>query len=181
MTIDPRPSDRELLDRLRVEEGRLERAAAATTAKIARLVPLNHKRRPSSRNAVSEHELQAALFARINDPAEQARRPALAAVFAVPNGGKRALLTAVRLKLEGVKPGVPDVWCPAPRGGYCGLVIEMKRPGGTTSPAQADWLAWLAREGWRVALHTTTEGAWAELVAYLDAPPTVMYVTPYAG
>lgn len=48
--------------------------------------------------------------------------------FAVPNGGKRDIVTARNLKLEGVKPGVPDIFCDIPRGGYHGLRIELKKP-----------------------------------------------------
>jgi VRR-NUC domain. len=120
-----------------------------------------------------EHRIQVALFERVNDPAEQLRRPALALVHAVPNGASASSqAAAARRRAEGQKPGVPDINCPVARGGHFGLWIELKRPGGTTSPAQASWLAQLGIEGYRVALHTTEEGAWAELVNYLDQPRT---------
>ena len=53
-------------------------------------------------------------------------------MFAVPNGGNRNLKEAVRLKSQGVKPGVSDIFLPRPLhshtgGGYAGLFIEMKR------------------------------------------------------
>ena len=56
----------------------------------------------------------------------EARYPELAMIFAVPNGGKRAPRTAVAMKAEGQKAGVPDIWCPIPRNGYHGLIIEFK-------------------------------------------------------
>ena len=34
-------------------------------------------------------------------------------IFAIPNGGARSIATAGRLKVEGVSPGVPDLFIPA--------------------------------------------------------------------
>ena len=53
-------------------------------------------------------------------------------IFAIPNGGKRGAAAAARLQLEGVVPGVPDLFVPA-----WWLWIEMKREdGGTVSTDQ---------------------------------------------
>lgn len=60
-------------------------------------------------------------------------------IFAVPNGGARSGLQGAKLKAEGVSPGIPDLFVPA-----WGLWIEMKRSkGGTLSPEQKDWIAYL--------------------------------------
>lgn len=60
-------------------------------------------------------------------------------IFAVPNGGARSGLQGVKFKAEGVSPGVPDLFIPA-----WGLWVEMKRSkGGTLSPEQRDWIAYL--------------------------------------
>lgn len=80
-------------------------------------------------NCPSEHEEQVALFdwARLME----GRYPVLKLMFAVPNGEKRQIQVAKRLKAEGVKPGVQDVILPVPRAfDGClryGLFIEMKR------------------------------------------------------
>lgn len=50
-------------------------------------------------------------------------------MFAVPNGGLRNKVQASRLKAEGVRPGVPDVFLPYPVGNHHGLYIEFKKPG----------------------------------------------------
>jgi hypothetical protein len=184
VSLDPTPSDAEL--RRMLEEKIAGRAPAlghgqATGIALGPASPLRPDApRPATRRTgeharQEEHRIQVALFVRVNDPAEQLRRPALALVFAVPNGASASSQTAAaKRKAEGQKPGVPDIHCPVARGGYHGLWIELKRPGGTTSPAQAHWLAQLAIEGYRVALHTTEDGAWAELVTYLDAPRTTV-------
>jgi hypothetical protein len=57
-------------------------------------------------------------------------------IFAIPNGGKRSKREAERLKLEGVSPGVPDLFVPQWR-----LWIEMKAAkGGRLSFEQSDWV-----------------------------------------
>lgn len=75
--------------------------------------------------------------------------PELKLMFHIPNGGKRNIATASRLKLEGVKPGVPDIMLPVAKRGYHGLFIEMKRiKGGSLSPKQKDWFTWLKKQGY---------------------------------
>lgn len=36
------------------------------------------------------------------------RDPRIGLIFAIPNGGKRNVIVARKMKAEGVKPGVPD-------------------------------------------------------------------------
>ena len=60
-------------------------------------------------------------------------------IFAIPNGGARTGSQGLKFKSEGVSPGVPDLFIPA-----WGMWIEMKRQkGGTVSPDQKDWIAYL--------------------------------------
>jgi len=46
--------------------------------------------------------------------------------FAIPNGGRRSLREAARLKKEGVMPGVSDAFLAIPKNNYAGLWIEFK-------------------------------------------------------
>jgi VRR-NUC domain len=76
--------------------------------------------------------------------------PELNLLFAIPNGGNRNIVTAVKLKKEGVRPGVPDLNLPVPRGLFHGLFIEMKKPkGGAVSADQRAWLFSLRANGYR--------------------------------
>lgn len=60
-------------------------------------------------------------------------------IFAIPNGGRRGMAEAGRLKVEGVSAGVPDLHVPA-----WNLWVEMKRTkGGRVDAPQADWHAYL--------------------------------------
>lgn len=98
-----------------------------------------------------EHQQQVRLFEWAAD--NEARYPALRRLFAVPNWiGVRTAKQGARLKAEGRKPGVPDVWLPVARGKYHGLVIELKVGKNRPTPEQADWLGHLATEGWYVSV-----------------------------
>ena len=48
----------------------------------------------------------------------EGRHPQLALIFAIPNGGKRHIGTARKLKAEGVRSGVPDIFLACPRMPY---------------------------------------------------------------
>jgi len=69
-------------------------------------------------------------------------------IFAIPNGGGRSMAQGASLKAEGVTAGVPDLFVPA-----WSLWVEMKRTtGGTVSPAQRDWIAYLEGIGHSVII-----------------------------
>ena len=73
--------------------------------------------------------------------------------FAIPNGGSRHKLEAVKFKREGVKAGVPDIFIPYARKCWSGLFIEMKRQrGGRLSEAQRFWFEKLSRNGYCVRM-----------------------------
>ena len=64
------------------------------------------------------------------------------------------------LKTEGVSPGVPDLFVPKWL-----LWVEMKKAtGGTVSPAQKDWIAYLEGIGHRVIIGRGFEDAKAQVI-----------------
>jgi len=72
-------------------------------------------------------------------------------LFAIPNGGKRNIITAKNLKLEGVVAGVPDIFFDWPRLGYHGLRIEMKRvKGGSLTAEQKEMISLMIKAGYCV-------------------------------
>lgn len=47
-------------------------------------------------------------------------------IFAIPNGGKRHMTTAIRLKKTGALAGVFDLFVPVAKHGFNGLFLEAK-------------------------------------------------------
>lgn len=87
---------------------------------------------------------------------------------AVPNGGDRHPAVAGKLKAEGVRKGYPDLQLLMPRGGYHGLIIELKRvKGGRVESEQADWLEWLARQGYMAVVCKGADQARETIKRYL--------------
>lgn len=97
----------------------------------------------------SEHGHQRAFFAWL--AMNKDRFPNAHLAFAIPNGGLRDKITAAKLKAEGVKSGVPDIFYPVPNNDwdihpemrlmpYHGLFIEMKAGNGKLSKEQSEFL-----------------------------------------
>jgi len=96
------------------------------------------------------------------------RYPELKLIFAIPNGGKRNVREATRLKKEGVSSGVPDLHIPVPKGRYNGLWIEMKVAKGKLSFNQSTWIKMLESWGHKVAVCYGWEEAKETIIKYLE-------------
>lgn len=100
--------------------------------------------------------------------------PELRWLFAVPNfsghmGSKGARLNAGRrLKAEGRKPGVLDVWFPVKRSRRPGLVIEMKIEPNHPTAEQHAWIKHLIKQGWKVEVAYSADAAISIIVDYLN-------------
>lgn len=119
-----------------------------------------------------EHMEQAALFTWVEMEGKKLY-PELELLHAIPNGGKRDRRTGAKMKAEGVKPSIPDIFLPVARHGYHGFYIEMKviYPSGRQSypsPEQREMIAALEAQGYKVLVYWTWEAAADALKRYLD-------------
>ncbi len=115
----------------------------------------------------TEHQEQCAViqWAKLMEP----RHPALALLYAIPNGGDRHAAVGRKLKAEGVRAGVPDLCLPVSRHRYNALYIEMKRAdGGRISKAQAKWIKALAAEKNKVEVCAGAGEAFRIIEEYLN-------------
>lgn len=123
-------------------------------------------RAPLSRRIHTEHQDQAAFIHWCH--LHERQHPALKWIYAIPNGGARHIVVAQKLKAEGVKRGVPDLFLPYPSGGYHGLYMEAKRErGGQVSPEQKEWIAYLREAGYMVCVCRGFEELKASVLMYL--------------
>lgn len=127
-----------------------------------------------------EHDEQVALFywAELN----KSKIPALELLMAIPNGayyggGGGRWSIAKRMKEEGVKKGVPDVFLPVPMTYVsegqvtdmkAGLWIEMKAGKNKPSDEQKWWIENLQEMGYRVEVCYSSQEAIDIINEYLD-------------
>lgn len=97
-----------------------------------------------------EHDMQVALFKKLNELAETDKR--FKYIYAIPNGGARNPIVGGKLKAEGVKKGVLDISWPLRMGKYVGLFMELKCNRNTPTKEQVEWAQWLTSQGWLVML-----------------------------
>ena len=112
-----------------------------------------------------EHEEQVSLFQWAK--MQECIYPELEGLFAVPNGGDRNPAVAGKLKAEGVKAGVLDVWLPVARGEYHGLVIEMKYGRNKPTKDQEWWIEFLKTQNYLVSVCYSWTDAKDLIVEYL--------------
>lgn len=67
--------------------------------------------------------------------------------FHVPNGGSRNKIEGRKLKMMGVRRGVPDVFIDLPRGDYHGARFELKTGRNGMTAEQAGWMQYYREHG----------------------------------
>jgi hypothetical protein len=86
-------------------------------------------------------------------------------IFAIPNGEKRSITVAKRLKAEGVVRGIPDLFIP-----QWNLWVEMKRKtGGRLSPEQKSMISYLEGVGHKVIVGKGAGDASKQVLEFCDA------------
>lgn len=118
-----------------------------------------------------EHYIQAALMLRVLLELVPFH-PEAALLYAIPNGGYRPGAGGARMKEEGVKAGVPDLFLPVARNGAFGMYIEMKAPTGTVQASQRTWLVDLRAQGYLAYVCHSDDEAMKILTEYLGYLPT---------
>ena len=92
-------------------------------------------------------------------------------IFAIPNGGHRNKVVAYKLKMEGVLPGVPDLFIPEWR-----LWVEMKKEKeGKISEEQKIIMEYLRNCGYTAQVCHGFEEAKRFIIGFLDS---LQYVAP---
>lgn len=90
-----------------------------------------------------------------------------ALLFAIPNGGQRSAITGARLKAEGVRAGIPDMFLAHPSGVFHGLFLELKVKGGRLSDSQKANIEELRKQGFAVFVPFGFEEAKTAIEKYL--------------
>jgi len=89
--------------------------------------------------------------------------------FCIPNGGKRGMFEAMRLKRSGVMAGIPDLMIPIACGKWHGLFLEMKKEkGGVVSEAQKYWIGILREQNYKVEVCHGADHAINEIAHYFS-------------
>jgi hypothetical protein len=108
-----------------------------------------------NRHPEDDHAMALMRWVRLHEP----MLPELSLLFHIPNGGRRNVREAARLKAMGVKAGVSDYFLPVPtydpidpeeRTLYNGLWIELKAGKNRPTAAQFDWQHKMQHRGYDV-------------------------------
>lgn len=78
-------------------------------------------------------------------------------LFAIPNGGKRDAREARNLKMQGVTPGVPDLFLAVPLESFSGLFLELKSGRNKPTDLQVTMMAQLRHRGYFVQVIRSLE------------------------
>lgn len=111
---------------------------------------------------MGEHEEQVTLFSWAK------YREELRWMFAIPNGGLRHKSVAMKMKAEGVKAGIWDIFLPLPRGEYHGLFIEMKYKMNKLTPSQKEFGQYIEEAGYKAEVAYSWEQAKNIIEEYLN-------------
>lgn len=98
--------------------------------------------------------------------------PELLWLHHVPMGGKRDAREALSLQMQGVKAGILDLALDVARGGYHGLRIELKKPGGkckTPSKEQLEYIDFLTQQGYATLVSNDFDEVKAFIINYMES------------
>lgn len=115
----------------------------------------------------SEHDLQVAVIAACDALAATDDRYSM--IHAIPNGGARSKGEGGKLKAEGVRKGIPDLFLPVPSGMYHGMYIELKWKGNKPKRDQLEWIRRLRALGYHcVVIWDNVQDVMNAIADYLE-------------
>ena len=115
-----------------------------------------------------EDRIQMDLIKWSQQPGVRKAYPCLKLLYHIPNERICDPREGKRLKLMGVKRGVPDLCLPVPNKGYAGLYIELKSDSGKLSDEQNWWLCELTNRGYKAVVCYGFDSAVNTLLKYLE-------------
>jgi len=133
--------------------------------------PRAKRKRRTLASGPSEHQYQVAVIQWWRSACNQYKLPEFA-LFAIPNGGARDVITGARLKAEGVRPGVYDLMLAHSVGGAHGLFVEMKRKPNKPSTEQNAFREYLTYAGYDSAVCYDSEQAIRAITDYIKCGPS---------
>ena len=134
-----------------------------------------YQKRLKPKRKDDEHQIQSEYFKILSE--NEAEFPMLKYIFAIPNGGKRHIKVAMKMKREGVKRGVPDIFIPItifkydggqnPQTGS-GKFLETKTNEGVLSKEQKEYRYFLFEQGYNYCICRSVEELIIETENYLN-------------
>lgn len=88
-------------------------------------------------------------------------------VFSIPNGADVPASNRIRLKSEGLLPGVPDLFFPVSSKNFHGLFMEVKAENGRLSKEQKTIINLLSNNGYKCVVVFSLDDAIKELEIYI--------------
>jgi len=111
---------------------------------------------------MTEHDEQATLFAIAS------YRPELRWMFAIPNGGYRTKATAGKMRAEGLRAGISDIFLPLPTDKYHGLFLEMKVGHNKLTDLQKEFQNYATQQGYCCKVAYSADEAIKIIDEYLE-------------
>lgn len=142
------------------------------TGKLMARQPRRRKKLPKK-----EHDIQRTIVDWVRFVAEKTWLDAKW-IHSIPNGGKRNAVVGRRLKLEGTKKGLLDLFVPCPRAWFAGLYIEVKQGNRLMTAEQEDFAEYARRHGYLVAEVREVLDAIELLKGYLSLPSPSFVIFP---
>jgi hypothetical protein len=101
--------------------------------------------------------------------------PDLRWIHSIPNGAafggaddKQRAFRGAMMKMEGLRPGISDVFLPVASCGRHGLYIEFKNDSGSLRPAQSDFIAYARSKGFAVVICRSWKAAARVVRFYIE-------------